>query len=236
MMKYLKPILVQFKALNSRERLLTILAFVGVIYFVFDFALIRPQTAKAKELRVKIEQQEAELTTTAQALKALSAASAADPLAAQRARRDQMRATFAEAEALMGRVADDVRMGDVVRAMVAARPGLTLVSLRTLPTEVFFQSATAPATSASASAPATPAANATPVTAPMQPVPSIYKHGIEVTVQGSYPALVAYMQQLERSGGSMYWGNVKLDVVGYPEAVLRMTVFTLSSRSDQPLG
>jgi MSHA biogenesis protein MshJ len=67
-------------------------------------------------------------------------------------------------------------------------------------------------------------------------VPALYKHGIEVTVQGSYPALVAYLQQLERNGGAMFWGNVKLDVIGYPEATLKMSVFTLSPRSEQPLG
>jgi len=234
-MKYLKPLLIQFKALNTRERLLTIAAFLGVIYFIFDFALIRPQTAQARELRQKIAQQETELVVAAQALQALSAASAADPLARQRAQRDEMRATFAEAEALMGRVAGDVRMGDVVRAMVAARPGLTLVSLRTLPAEQFFQSPPPPAPAAGASAPAPAAAASAPV-APVVSVPTLYKHGIEVTVQGSYPALVAYMQQLERNGGAMFWGNVTLDVVGHPEARLKMSVFTLSSRPEQPLG
>ena len=232
MMKYLNPLLVQFKALSTRERLLTIAAFLGVIYFIFDFALIRPQTAQAKELRQKIARQEAEFAAANQALRALSAASAADPLAKQRAQRDEMRATFAEAEALMGRVASDVRMGDVVRAMIASRPGLTLVSLRTLPVEQFFQSPPPPA-SASASAPA--AAASAPV-APVVAVPTLYKHGIEVTVQGSYPALVAYMQQLERNGGAMFWGNVTLDVVGHPEARLKMSVFTLSPRPEQPLG
>ena len=233
MMKYLNPLLVQFKALNTRERLLTIAAFLGVIYFIFDFALIRPQTTQAKQLRQKIEQQDTELVVATQALQALAAASAADPLARQRAQRDAMRATFAEAEALMGRVAVDVRMGDVVRAMIAAKPGLTLVSLRTLPVEQFYQPPAPPApaagASAAASAPAAPAAASVSV-------PPLYKHGIEVTVQGSYPALVAYMQQLERSGSSMFWGNVTLDVVAHPDARLKMSVFTLSPRPEQPLG
>jgi MSHA biogenesis protein MshJ len=238
MMKYLKPILVQFKALNTRERLLTIAAFLGVIYFIFDFALIRPQTTQAKELRQKITQQEAELAAAAQTLQALSAVSAADPLARQRAQRDAMRATFADAEALMGRVAVDVRMGDVVRAMVAAKPGLTLVSLRTLPAELFYQPPAPPAPAAGASAPTSAAAPGAPAaaTAASVTVPTLYKHGIEVTVQGSYPALVAYMQQLERNGGSMFWGNVTLDVVGHPEARLKMSVYTLSPRPEQPLG
>jgi MSHA biogenesis protein MshJ len=226
-MKYLKPLFTQFKALNTRERILTIAAFLGVIYFIFDFALIRPQASKARELRLKIAQQETEFAAAAQTLKALSAASTSDPLAKQRAQRDDMRATFAEAEALMGRVAGDVRMGDVVRAMVGARGGLTLVSLKTIPAEVFFQSPTPPAPAPGASAPVAP---------PVPPLPTLYKHGIEVTVQGSYPALVAYMQQLERNGGAMFWGNVKLDVAGYPEAILKMSVFTLSSRPEQPLG
>lgn len=243
-MKYLNPLVVQFKALSTRERLLAIAAFLGVIYFIFDFALIRPQTAQAKVLRQQIAQQDAEVVAATQALQALAAASAADPLARQRAQRDEMRATFAEAEALMGRVATDVRMGDVVRAMIAGRPGLTLVTLRTLPSEPFFQppAPPAPAGGANASTAATPASAPAPVAAasapvaPVVSVPTLYKHGIEVTMQGSYPALVAYMQQLERNGGAMYWGNVTLDVVSHPEARLKMSVFTLSPRPEQPLG
>jgi MSHA biogenesis protein MshJ len=235
MMKFLSPLLVQFKALTTRERLLTIAAFLGVIYFIFDFALIRPQTAQARELRQKIAQQETEFAAATVALQALSAASAADPLARQRAQRDEMRATFAEAAALMGRVAGDVRIGDVVREMIAGRPGLTLVSLRTLPVEQFYQPPAPAAPAAGASAPA-PATTASAPVAPSVAVPTLYKHGIEVTVQGSYPALVAYMQQLERNGGAMFWGNVTLDVVGHPEARLRMSVFTLSPRPEQPLG
>jgi MSHA biogenesis protein MshJ len=124
-------------------------------------------------------------------------------------------------------------MGDVVRAMIAAKPGLTLVSLRTLPVEQFYQPPAPPAPAAGASAAASaPVAHA----AASVSVPPLYKHGIEVTVQGSYPALVAYMQQLERSGSSMFWGNVTLDVVGHPEARLKMSVFTLSPRPEQPLG
>lgn len=231
MKKYFTPLLVQFKALNTRERVLTVAAFLGVIYFIFDFALLRPQAAQTRELRQKIERQEIEIATAAQTLKTMSATAATDPLAKQRAQRDEMRATFSEAEALMARVSNEVRIGDVVRAMVDAKSGLTLVSLRTLPTEPFFHSpspaAQAPAPAAGASAPATPSA---------PPVPALYKRGVEVTVRGSYPALVAYMQQLERNGGAMFWGNVTLEVVGYPEARLKMSVFTLSPRSEQPLG
>jgi MSHA biogenesis protein MshJ len=231
-MKYLKPLFTQFKALNTRERFLTVAAFLGVVYFLFDTALIRPQATQAKEARQKIAQHELELVAVTQALQSQIAAAQTDPLARQRAQRDEMRATFAEAEALLGRATVDVRMGDVVRTMVATRPGLTLVSLKTIPSESFFQppaaAAAAPASAASASA--APTAPAAP------PMPALYKHGVEVTVQGSYPALLAYMQQLERNTSGMFWGNVRLDATGYPEATLRMSVYTLSARPEQPLG
>jgi MSHA biogenesis protein MshJ len=227
-MKYLKPLFTQFKALNTRERFLTVAAFLGVVYFLFDTALIRPQTAQAKEARQKITQHELELVAVTQALQSQIAAAQTDPLAKQRAQRDEMRAAFAEAEALLGRASVDIRMGDVVRTMVATRPGLTLVSLKTIPSETFFQAPAAAAPPASAaSAPAAPAA---------PPMPTLYKHGIEVTVQGSYPALLAYMQQLERNTSGMFWGNVKLDAAGYPDATLKISVYTLSARSEQPLG
>lgn len=250
MMKYLKPLFVQFQALNTRERVLAIAAFLGVVYFLFDFALIRPQVAKSRDLRQKMVQQDVELASATQTLAMLATAVRTDPLAKQRAQRDEMRATFAEAEAVMARASSDIRVADVVRAMVAARPGLTLVGLRTLPVEVFFQppvaapapapapamATAAPGVLAMVAAPVAPAASAPKAAPAAPPLPMLYKHGVEVTIQGSYPGLVAYMQQLERNSGGVFWGNVKLDVVAYPESTLRLSVYTLSARPEQPLS
>ena len=44
-MNYLRPLMSQFAALTLRERMLAIAALLGVIYFLFDLTVVRPQRA-----------------------------------------------------------------------------------------------------------------------------------------------------------------------------------------------
>jgi MSHA biogenesis protein MshJ len=223
-MKHLNPILKQFMALSLRERLLAIGAFIGVIYFVFDLTLLQPQQRQAKALREQISTQESELSSFNRVLQALTSANASDPLAKQRAERDALRKTFTEAESLIGNATAEVRLGEIIRAMIAAKPGLALISLKTLPVETFYKPATGPAdTAPSGSAPAAWA------------LPTLYKHGVEVAVRGEYVTLMPYLQGLERHS-NIYWGNVRLDVGTYPDATLKFTIYTLSARPELPLG
>ena len=64
------------------------------------------------------------------------------------------------------------------------------------------------------------------------PVPSaaslIYRHGIEITVQGRYPDLLAYLAALDTMPAKLYWGNAQLVVEAYPSSRLTFTVYTLS--------
>jgi MSHA biogenesis protein MshJ len=71
-----------------------------------------------------------------------------------------------------------------------------------------------------------------PAAAQVEPLPTLYKHGIEVTLRGDYPNLVAYMRELERNTKGVFWGDVKLSVAAYPEATLTMTIHTLSARPE----
>jgi MSHA biogenesis protein MshJ len=221
-MKYAHFFLSRFKALTQRERLLLVGAVLVAVWLLFDFALLRPQQAQARLLRDKLVQQHAEVEALNVAVQALSKAQKVDPLAKQRAERDELRNTFAQAQTLIAHATANVRMSEVIRTMVATRPGLTLVSLKTLPPETFFKGSVAPGPKAAA--------------ADAGPTPALYKHGVEIVVKGTYVSLVPYLRELERNADGIFWSQVKLDVGAYPEATLRMTIHTLSARPELPLG
>jgi len=233
-MKYLSRLFEQFMALKSRERFLAIAASLGVIYFLVDLTMLTPQLTRAKALRQTIAQQNAELAALSGVLKALTAPGRADPLDKLRAERDALRSSVAQAESATARASADAKTGEVIRAMVAATPGLTLVSLRTLPAELFFNAGAAAA--AAPAAPAQAGASAGHSAAGTAPIPTLYKHGIELTVQGTYPALMSYLQALERNAVSSFWSSVKLDVISYPNATLKITIFNLSAHPALALG
>ena len=227
-----------FFGLKPRERVLAITAALGIIYFVFDVALLKPQKAQAKQLRETLAQQETEIGAVTTVLQALRDAKKNDPLAAQRAERNALRSTLTEAEAVMASASSDVRMGEVIRTLVGATPGLTLVSLKTLPVQTFFNApvaaATSPAIAAASAAPAAQGAASRAIAPPS--MSALYKHGVDVTVQGRYVDLLPYLQGLERNAKGVFWGDIKLDVVTYPDATLKMTVYTLSALPELPLN
>ncbi|MCR5885811.1 hypothetical protein LRS03_24310 [Rhizobacter sp. J219] len=51
---------------------------------------------------------------------------------------------------------------------------------------------------------------------------------MEVTVRGSYPELVGYLQSLERMPRRVYWGELRLDAQQSPAVVMTLVVYTLS--------
>jgi len=228
-MKKFKQALLKFQALTLREQLMAMAAAVVVLYFLLDWALLGPQIKANNALSQQIAQQKIELDglTKVMSIDATNG-NKVDGLARERAERDDLRAKVAQAESFIAQTAHGAPLGEMLRAMIVARPDLTLVSLKTLPAEVFYKPppAAAPGAQPAASAPK-------PVVLPQL---TLYKHGVEVAVKGNYPALLAYLQGLQRNPNPMFWSSVKLDVAAYPDETLRMIIYTLSDRADAPLG
>lgn len=93
---------------------------------------------------------------------------------------------------------------------------------------------TAAPTTASTSAPAAappPVAQPGPgsvASAEVKAPELLYRHGVEIVVQGSYLEMINYMQALEALPVQLFWGGARLDAQQYPEARLTLTLYTLS--------
>ncbi|ELX08229.1 hypothetical protein Jab_2c02750 [Janthinobacterium sp. HH01] len=148
------------------------------------------------------------------------------------------------------------RMGALLQQMVQGHGKLRLVSLKTLPpqgtTDGHFaaQDASeppaarpaAPSTPTPASilavAPANAATNAAtnsatnaPAAKPQPaaaPAPLLYRHGVQLVLQGSYLEMIDYLEALEALPTQLFWGAAALDAEQYPQARLTLTLYTLS--------
>ncbi|MGB5247672.1 MAG: hypothetical protein WBM54_11020 [Woeseia sp.] len=56
----------------------------------------------------------------------------------------------------------------------------------------------------------------------------LYRHGLEIEVEGSYLDCLAYLQEIESLPWRFYWQFLELDVVEYPRNRIRIEVSTLS--------
>jgi MSHA biogenesis protein MshJ len=58
----------------------------------------------------------------------------------------------------------------------------------------------------------------------------LYRHGLEMTLRGSYFELMQYLNDLEKMPARLLWGGVELQVEQYPEVRLMLQIHTLSTR------
>ena len=199
-------------ARSLRERLMIFGAGALIIVALVTTLALDPAQAKRKLLQQQLAEQEARFKANQAQIEALVAARSADPDAANRARLEQLKARIAESDAKLaeyqqGLVSSD-RMADVLRDVLGRNRSLKLVSLRTLPVTSLLdmgkkQDKLVPEQGA------------------------IYRHGVEVSVEGSYADLLAY-EQLEAMPWQVYWGGAVLSVQHYPVSRLTLTLYTLS--------
>lgn len=117
-----------------------------------------------------------------------------------------------------------VRMTSLLQDITRGRTNLQLLSLKTLPaTNLVTKELTSLTPGSGQAALATAAALVTKPDAI-----AVYTHGVELVVQGSYPAIFDYVKQLESMPWQLLWNEAKLEVREYPIATLKLTVYSLS--------
>jgi MSHA biogenesis protein MshJ len=170
--------------------------------------------------------------------------------------RHEMESTSAGLLAVQkGLVAPD-KITPLLEHLLRGNGRLRLVSLKTLPVAGMNDASASadskagkPAADESAPAaamPATPAAAVTAIagaavdaaaakqaasagaTPTAKPRELLYRHGVEIVLQGSYLDMVNYMEALEALPSQLFWGKAKLDAGQYPNSRLTLTLYTLS--------
>jgi MSHA biogenesis protein MshJ len=222
-----------------RERAMLVAAVVALMYFFVDVVIIGVSEARTKTLRSKLVTQATALSTVRKDIAELSKLAAQKPVSQEVSQFETMKRSIAEADELLAHLDRAPRAGDVVKALLSASPGLQLVSLKTLPISVALdiKAPAAPAANSPANAKAAPDPKAVvKPQLPVRPPRTIYRHGIEITVKGSYLDLLAYLEKLQNYSGRLYWADMSVDVQSHPDANLKMIIHTISGQSDPSLG
>lgn len=205
-------------ALSQRERLLVFAAVLAVLAFLGQMALLGPLQRKQDLLKNQISLQRASLAETETAIERKVAEAEADPDQALRTRLAAMRADTArmseQMRAMQNGLVPPERIAPLLESILRANGRLKLVSMQTLPVGSLNELGADPADKA---APA----------APKQP-DLLFRHGVELTVRGSYLDMVDYMTALEALPTQLFWGKAQLQVEQYPTVRLTLTLYTLS--------
>jgi MSHA biogenesis protein MshJ len=212
-------------ALSLRERVLVFASAMTLLLALLFTLLIDPQMAAQKRLASAVAQKQAELKNLEAQITALATSRASDPDKPLRERLARVYQELREIEAQIGteerRFTAPEQMKTVIEEMLARNRAVQLVAMKTLPTSTIAE---ARAEGGSVEAPK-PVAKAAPTT-PAERL--IYRHGIEVTVAGTYLDLLRYLGDLEHLPTQLYWGSLEVNATRYPRHTMKIVVYTLS--------
>jgi MSHA biogenesis protein MshJ len=218
----------RFAQLKQNERrLILISALAGTLLLAYNF-FIEPAQQKAASLRQQIDSQQRELSELQNQLPGLRQL-VADPDAQLRSDIDKTKQQLAgvdtELQQYSHLLVAPAQMPRLLQNMLSRHRGLQLVSLRTIAATPLL-----PPRTEAAAVPATPNLTAQPATtgAAAPPPGGIYRHGLEITVAGSYNELLAYAAELQGVSPRPLWSGLALKVVEYPRSELTFTLYTLS--------
>jgi MSHA biogenesis protein MshJ len=214
MKEQLNGLAARFEALPQRERGLILAAVLLAVAFLFYLLLLQPGLAAKKRVTNQVAETRKTLTT----LQELTARPGEEPFAARRAERDALRKQLADMDRTVAQVQRGLvppeRMAKLLEDVLRGGSGLQLVSLRTLPVRRFDAKGVAGAEGLAGS----------------DAERQLYQHGFEITVQGSYAEVHAYLRRIEQMPWRLFWSRIQLsaDPQHYPKLSVTLTVQTIS--------
>lgn len=210
-----RALVARFDALARRERVLVFAALVTLLGGVALTMFIDPSLKRAKAARDAMADRQNQLTVLRSQHAEHTARLAQDinaPLHAELAKvQVELAAVESEVRALHHSLIPAQDMGQVLGGLLQKKAGARLVSLRNLPPEPVLTQATAPRV----------APNGSP------PRALLFRHGVELVIEGGYFDLLDYLVTLEQQPWRVPWTETSL-TARYPVARLRLKIHTLS--------
>jgi MSHA biogenesis protein MshJ len=205
----LREISARIGMMSLRERVFILVAAAVVVLALVQTLLIDPGQLRKQQANERVRTANEALAQIEQEQQRLGHQAGHDPDQAAREKLVVQEARLAELNTELERLERTLippeRMNQILKSVVRGQGGLRIVGFKTL----------------------TPQPVALPG-AVEGTLPGYYRHGFEITVNGHYSELVAYLERLEALPWRLNWIEATLDAAARPVLTLTLTVHTLS--------
>lgn len=204
-------------ALALRERALIFLMLAVILITPINLFLIDPLRIKQKTLSKQLAERYSQLEGLQVKLQGMAASTQIDPNVELRNKINQLKKKLQESEAPLETVQQALvtpeKKAALLEDLLLQNPRLRLVSLRTMPVSSALDSRSTDSTQKKGG---------------KQESSLVYRHGLELTIEGSYLDLLQYLALLEKLPWRVVWGEADFKVQEYPKVLLKITLYTLS--------
>lgn len=206
----------RYAAMTQRERLLIALAVVCGPLLIGYTLFVDPQGARAKGVETTLATESASVARLQAEAASMQQQLAVDPdagrkadLAALTAERGKLDEQLRQFSSVLVR---PEQMNGLLESLLSRHAGLRLVSLKTLAPQSVLPVAAVKEGEAKAA----------------ERSFDLFRHGVEIRLEGNYGQLQAYLGQLEKLQQKLLWGALSYRVIDYPRAEMTLVVYTLS--------
>lgn len=216
-----KRLSARYNALVQREKMLVALAIALGPLLLVSTLFHDPVVAKSRRVQQAAKAAEMNRNELLNQLTSLQSVMQLSPDAALQAELTQIQtagaASMTRLASLKNTLVSPAEMNAMLEQVLTRQPGLRLVGLRTLPPESLIERDS----KASGIMPGTPAGGPAAF--------DLYRHGVEIRLEGGFADLYAYLAQLEQQGKRLLWGRLSFNVVEHPRAQMTLVIYTLST-------
>lgn len=224
MKRYWELVRGKIDGMSLRERVVIFLAAAFVLVASVNAVLLNPLLVKQAALSAQLVQKQEKMKELQAQLHSHSQARQDDQHSPLRTRLEQLKQQLQEQDGYLqshrDRLVEPDKMANLLELVLSKNDKLQLIELKTLPASPLVEKPQAVAQPPAADLPA----------GQQQPdaQKQVFKHGIQITVRGGYLDMLRYLDALEKMPAQMFWGEVSFSVDKYPDAVLTLTLYTLS--------
>jgi MSHA biogenesis protein MshJ len=233
-MQYWQLVSSKFEARNNRERLIICCALLVMVYGIIDVVLLKPVLTRQKLLTSESEADQSQIQNLTLKLNELSHMSIVDPDTQNNERIAALQSNLIQLESQLSGLQTTLippdKMPELLRSLLKKNSKLKLIELKTLTTRGLLESSP-DETSKAKSTSVLPEQNSSEKQTVKTSLPEdapVFKHGVEITVEGHYLDLLEYVSELEKMPWHILWSKADLNAKNYPANQLKLTVYTLS--------
>ena len=218
----------KIEALNQRERLMVFGAAALLTYTLIHMLLLDSVETSKKRLLTEVSTDRALAQELQQQVNLYKNKPPIDPDAQNKLRITELQTQVqmlksAQSQLNVSLISPD-KMPELLRDLLSKNGKLKLIALNTLPPQNLVQQS--PQTTDGSTGQTTPNQVAQNLVTTQES--TLFKHGVEITVEGRYLDLLEYVTAIENMHWHVLWSRGELAVKSFPNSQLKLTVYTLS--------